>query len=203
MQLGCPNKDERTFKSSLLRINNETSNQNFQNCASNITGDMMNFVQISTILVLFRNKNLSKILYISVNIDSNKADHILEMQGPVEFCDYSLQNSNSKIKFKKKCRKLVHRLKTTFQSSCFCSVSWDTLYHIETSLRNIYNKTRQFIHAFPIAGQTAGPNGLKLFVKFFFPRTTPVFHVCQNHIFLVLWTKKNLDVQQFLKEIAH
>ena len=23
MQLGCPNKDERTFKSSLLRINNE------------------------------------------------------------------------------------------------------------------------------------------------------------------------------------
>ena len=61
--------------------------------ALNITGDMFDFVQISTILGLKKKLNLNEILNISGKNDSaKKADHILEIQELGEFCGYCFKN---------------------------------------------------------------------------------------------------------------
>ena len=63
-------------------------------CAFNTARDMKNFVQISTIFLLFNKiKNLNQTLYISGNIESTKnADHFLEMPRLGELCDYYFKN---------------------------------------------------------------------------------------------------------------
>ena len=61
--------------------------------ALNITGDMFDFVQISTILGLKKKLNLNEILNISGKNDSaKKADHILEIQELGEFCGHCFKN---------------------------------------------------------------------------------------------------------------
>ena len=57
-------------------------------CAFNTTGNMKNFVQTSTILILFHNLKSKQILNISSNIDSTAmADHIFKMLGLQKFCE--------------------------------------------------------------------------------------------------------------------
>jgi len=54
---------------------------------------MIDFVQISPILVLFKKKNLNQLLNIFGNIESTKkTDQILEIPELGEFCEYCFKN---------------------------------------------------------------------------------------------------------------
>ena len=79
---------------------------------------------------------MNQTLYISGNIESTKnADHILEMAGLGEFCDYYLWKFTSKIRLTNKCSKLYQKSRRYSSRLAYCHVSWDTLqYHFKSLL---------------------------------------------------------------------
>ena len=100
-------------------------------CTFNITRDMKNSVEISTVLGLFKEILINLVILTAQKMQvtfwkyQDKENSVVIVSRIIHF----------QVVWTTGCHKLIPILKTTLKSFCYCHVSWDTLYSPSNTAR--------------------------------------------------------------------